>query len=179
MKSSELNRVGEHKWFFCVFNEHFGQVGSLLAQYFYDDGNPLQLLDTIGTIDDSNFVEVPVDFVKTCIEKTKSSSAGFDNISMSVFEYRFDINRHVVTEICNRSFSSGIFSNGLKIAKIKCIFSKGSWCDVNNTGLHFLNFFKSQEEELIILVAFFLLITNIKTIFSLHVQISRDFMLNL
>ena len=33
-------------------------------------------------------------------------------------------------------------------------------CQTNYTGLHFLNFFKSQEEELIILVAFFLLITN-------------------
>ena len=29
----------------------------------------------------------------------------------------------------------------------------------NNTGLHFVNFLKSQEEELIILVAFFRLIT--------------------
>ena len=34
-----------------------------------------------------------------------------------------------------------------------------AWNDY--TGLHFLNVFKSQEEELIILVAFFLLITNI------------------
>ena len=32
---------------------------------------------------------------------------------------------------------------------------------INYTGLHFLNVFKSQEEELIIPVAFFLLITNV------------------
>ena len=44
------------------------------------------------------------------------------------------------------------------------------------TGLHFLNFFKSQEGKLIILIAFFLLNTNMQTIFSKHVQISRNFM---
>ena len=44
------------------------------------------------------------------------------------------------------------------------------------TELHFLNFFKLQEEKFIILIVFFLLITDIKTIFSQHVQISRNFM---
>ena len=51
--------------------------------------------------------------------------------------------------------------------------------NIDNTGLHFSNFFKSQEEKLIIPVAFLLLITSILTIFSPHVQISRNFMLNL
>ena len=50
---------------------------------------------------------------------------------------------------------------------------------INYTGLHFLKFFKSQEEELIILVAFFLLFTSVETLFSLHVQISRNVKVNL
>ena len=51
----------------CAFNEYFGGVGSLLTQNFHDDGDPLQILDNIGTIDVFNFVEVPLDYVKTFI----------------------------------------------------------------------------------------------------------------
>ena len=61
-----------------------------------------------------------------------SSSAGYDNIPISVFKHNVDIIGLVVTEICNRSFTSGKFPNSLKMAKIKCIFKIGSRSDVNN-----------------------------------------------
>ena len=102
--------------FCCALNEHFGQAGSLLAQNFHDDGDPSQLLDNIGTIDDFNFFEFPVDYVKTIIEKMKSSSAGYDNIPLSNSKHIFDTIGPVVTESCNRSLTSGIFASSLKIA---------------------------------------------------------------
>ena len=64
-------------------------------------------------------------------------------------------------------------------------FSLSSWdrgpegSVAHNTGLHSLNFFKSKEEELIILITYFLLTTNISATFSMSVKISRNFMLNL
>ena len=45
------------------------------------------------------------------------------------------------------------------------------------TGLHFLNFFKSQEEELIILIASFSAKYDYLNDFSLYVKISWNFML--
>ena len=60
------------------------------------------------------------------IEKMKSSSADYDNIPISVFKHTFDIVVPAVTEICNRSLTSGMFPNCLEIAKMKCFFKKGS-----------------------------------------------------
>ena len=77
-----------------------------------------------GTMDDFKFVEFPVDYVKAITEKMKSSSACYGNIPISVFKHNFDISGPVVTQICNRSLTSGIFPNSLKIANIKCIFKK-------------------------------------------------------
>ena len=65
----------------------------------------------------------------------------------------------------------------VSVSKLMCQAATRAVTDY--TGLHFLNFFKSQEKELIILEAFFLPKTNILIIFSLHVQISRNYMLNL
>ena len=62
----------------------------------------------------------------------KSSSAGFDNISLSVFKHNFDNIGLFVTGFYNRSLKSGIFPNSLKVAKNKCIFKKDRRCDVNN-----------------------------------------------
>ena len=39
----------------CAFNDYFGHVGSLLVQDFHDDGDPLQFLESIGTMNDLNF----------------------------------------------------------------------------------------------------------------------------
>ena len=119
----------------CAFNKYFRQVGSLLAQNFHDDGDPLQILDNIGTIDDFKFVEVPEDYVKTIVEKMRSSSAGYDNISVRILNIILILLVLLSRIVCSRSSTSGIFPNNLKIAKIKCIFKKGIRCDVNTYRL--------------------------------------------
>ena len=94
---------------FCAFNEYFGQVGSLLAQIFQDNSDPLPFLDNNGTIDDFNFVE-------TIIEKMKSSSAGYDNVPICVFKLNFDFLGPFVTEICNtKKISHVILSVSTKL----------------------------------------------------------------
>ena len=134
VKSMELSgrTISNRIEIYSAFNAHFCKVSSLLVQNLHDDGDPLQLLDNVGTRDYFSFVEVPVDYVKTIIEKMKSSSAGYDNIPISVFKHSLEIIGPVVIEVCNRILTSEIFSNSLKIAKIKCIFKKGIRCDVNN-----------------------------------------------
>ena len=82
----------------------------MLVQKIQDDGDPLQVLDIVGTIDDFNFVEVPVNYAKIFIEKMKISSAGYDNFPIHVFKHKFDINCPVVTKTYNRIISSRVFS---------------------------------------------------------------------
>ena len=48
---------------YCAYNEHF------------------------GTMDDFIFFEVPVAYVKIIIEELKISTAGYDNIPISVFKH--------------------------------------------------------------------------------------------
>ena len=62
----------------------------------------------------------------------KSSSPGYDNIPISVFKHNFDFIGPVVTGICYRGLTSGIFPNRLKIDKIKCIIKESSLCDFNS-----------------------------------------------
>ena len=64
----------------------------------------------------------------------KSLWAGMDNTPITVFKFNFNIIGPVVTKNCNRSLTSGLFPNNLKIAKIKCIFKKGGWWEVNLHG---------------------------------------------
>ena len=56
----------------------------------------MKFLDNVGTIDNFNFDEAPVEYVKTIIGKMKSSSAGYDNIPISVFKHNFDTNDSVL-----------------------------------------------------------------------------------
>ena len=44
----------------------------------------------------------------------RSSSAGYDNIPISVFKHNFDIIGPLVKEICNGSLTSGIFPSSLR-----------------------------------------------------------------
>ena len=65
VKSMELSgrTISNRIEIYSAFNAHFCKVSSLLVQNLHDDGDPLQLLDNVGTRDYFSFVEVPVDYV--------------------------------------------------------------------------------------------------------------------
>ena len=53
---------------------------SQLARNFYNKGNPLRSFDHVCTKDNST-CEGPVDYVKTVSDRSRLSSAGYNNIA--------------------------------------------------------------------------------------------------
>ena len=70
------------------------------------------------------FSQVTVTEISDLIASFKSSSAGYDEISMNIFK---DNLHHLseITYICNLSFQEGVFPKRLMIAIVTCIFKSG------------------------------------------------------
>jgi len=114
------------------FNTFFSNIGASIASAFTNDERYTQFLTDSLTHEAFEFCEFSLHEVTDIIGKLKSSTAGHDNIPMSLFHKNLDLLGQMVLNICNRSLTEGIFPNDLKVAKVIPIFKAGEKDSMNN-----------------------------------------------
>ena len=127
-------KVSDHKLIATEFNRYFVDIGPKLASKINPPVN-LSFRDYLNypTKYRFQFHEVDVKTVSEIINDLKSkSSAGQDGISNKLLKLIKTEVSPLLTIIINQSFLTGIFPEGLKIAKITPIFKNGDSCLFNN-----------------------------------------------
>ena len=103
------------------FNDYFANIGPMMASTFIQDDSFAEYLnDQIH--DRFVFSQVTVTENSDLIASFKSSSPGYDEISMNIFKDNMHHLCEIITYICNLSFQEGVFPKRLMIAIVTCIF---------------------------------------------------------
>ena len=116
------------------FNDYFSNIGSKLADKIfpskYDHLNYLKCSNPVSLfINPTSTIEI-LNLISTL---NNSKSSGPFSIPTDIFKMMGNIVASPLTEIINLSFSTGIYPNNLKIAKIIPVFkNKGSNLQCNN-----------------------------------------------
>ena len=122
------------------FQEHIAadskEIAENFNQYFTSIANQLSENINQPNISFSSYLPEPVPHsfflrpvlpteIKTVINNLKSSSAGYDDISIDVIKKCSDVISPFLVYIVNRSFREGCFPKQLQIARVVPIFKKG------------------------------------------------------
>ena len=117
-----------------AFNDFFSTVASDLLKKKKYNGNRL-FTDYLKTSNDSTFFITPTDEweIKSLIlSLNENKSNGPNSIPNEIFSKVAPILSKPLSNICNHSFSTGIYPEKLKIAKIIPIYKKDSKISVKN-----------------------------------------------
>ena len=115
------------------FGKFFQNIGPSLADKIPATENSFNdyLPDPVQSrfkMDDTNEIEI----YETILSLKDKKSTGFDNLPTKIIKISASIISPILSHIFNKSFSTGIFPEGLKIGKIIPIFKSGDKNDVNN-----------------------------------------------
>ena len=113
------------------FNDYFANIGPMMANTFIQDDSFTEYLnDQIH--DRSVFSQVTVIEISDFIASFKSSSPGYDEISMNIFKDNIHHLGEIITYIWNLSYiyvlyicKKVFFPKRLMIAIVTCIFKSG------------------------------------------------------
>ena len=116
------------------FNTHFSQIGKKIANSMITSS-----ADSYGhyltnpTTNCFTFREVTREAVKKCISELASkTSTAADGISSKLLKYVSDEISEPLALIINQCFSTGVFPDNLKLARVKPLFKKGNTFDPGN-----------------------------------------------
>lgn len=107
------------------FNSYFINVGKSLAENIVNTNT--SYTDFLPNRNDSIFVMSPVtyDELMNATNRLRDSSPGFEGIPMKILRIIIPVISPVIIYLCNKSFSTGIFPDQLKIAKVIPIYKSG------------------------------------------------------
>ena len=115
-----------------VFNDHFVNVGSRIAQSI-----PKSVINHVsflrGDYQNSFFIRaVSRTEVLSIISSLKSKSSEISVVPVRIFKYLAPIISSALSCIINKSFTSGIFPDSLKVAKVIPLPKPGDKSDLSN-----------------------------------------------
>ena len=70
--------------------------------------------------------------IKSIILNLRKSSPGFDGIPCSILKSSADVISGVLSEMINLSFSTGVYPEKLKVAKVIAIYKSGDKTNISN-----------------------------------------------
>ena len=114
------------------FNEFFSNIGTSISSGFTNDESYAHFLTENLSHDSFSFCEVSLSELHVIMGGLKLSSAGHDNIPLSLLCKNIDLLGVNILSICNRSLAEGVFPNSLKVAKVIPIFKTGERESLNN-----------------------------------------------
>ena len=103
------------------FNDFFSNIGTSISSGFTNDESYAQFLTENPSHDSFTFCEVSLSELYDIMGGLKLSSAGHDNIPLSLLCKNIDLLGVIIQIICNRRLA-GVFPNSLKVAKATPIF---------------------------------------------------------
>ena len=114
------------------FNKYFVNVGASLANNIQkSDINPTSYIS--NTIMESMYApNVNETEIIRIIQNLKSSSPGWDNVSVKVIKHTYHSYIEPLKHLMNLSLIDGVFPNELKIAKIIPIYKQGNYMHMSN-----------------------------------------------
>ena len=113
-----------------AFNEHFASVGKRINDSFSNMGAGGSLE---GSVPNSIFIsDVSENEVKNIILSMKDKPCHTSVIPNQIFKSIINIITPILTKIVNKSFTTGIFPQSLKLARVVPIFKSGDKKDMNN-----------------------------------------------
>ena len=113
-------------------NEYFTNIGSTLASTIPDSNvDPLSYLR--GNFPGSYMLyPTSPEEVRNIIVSLKKSSPGFDEIPCCILKNSADVVSVIMSKIINLSFSTGVYPEKLKIAKVIAIYKSGEKTNISN-----------------------------------------------
>ena len=125
----------DHKEIADQFNLFFSNIGSTLSDSFEINDNTLDFTDYLNNTAEHrfNFNRITESETLSIINKLRSkNSSGKDEISNNLLKLIKDKISKPLTIIRNQSLKTGMFSEALKIAKVKPLYKKGDNFCLNN-----------------------------------------------
>ena len=134
MKNSDINAIYDDN---CKLRTEKVTIASILNKYFTSVGKKIQKLFTITQMiwtessDNKNpskfqLQSVPYDYVEQELNKLKTNeAAGLDKISTRLLKDTASVIAPVLTNLINKSFTSGCFPKRWKSAKVFALFKDG------------------------------------------------------
>ena len=115
------------------FNEYFVNVGPSLANKIQSSNVHYQQF-LCGNYPNSFalFFTTPEEVIKVTNELANKTSAGYDNISISLIKKIIPFIAKPLSELVNKSFETGIVPDQLKIARVCPIYKSGDPCSFSN-----------------------------------------------
>ena len=116
-----------------MFNEYFTNIGPKLASTL--DNNTGHFTQFLSENNENSLFFTPTnnsEILKIVQSLKSSKSCGHDDISMHLLKKIIFYIVSPLTHICNLSFTSGVFPNSLKIAKVIPIYKKDDPSQMNN-----------------------------------------------
>ena len=112
-----------------ILNEFFSKVGENLNAEIPRTNNISYRKYLNGINRDHNrflFTPVNEEQVVSIIKSLKNTGAGLDDIPMFIFKENASKLASIITFICNKSLTTGVYPKGLTVARITCIFKAGN-----------------------------------------------------
>ena len=109
-----------------IFNEYFSTIAAQLdAKLPSSDIDPLDYLNSADTLCSLNLYAVGIPEINKIVSNLKNTHSGINEVPVKIFKNIFSCISHVLKNLINRSFKTGIFPNCLKIARITPVHKKG------------------------------------------------------
>ena len=115
------------------YNNYFTDLGTTLASTIPPAHKSFQDYLTGNILNSfSLYLTDSIEVINVVSDLKNNSSEGYDGISVKVLKQTISPVAHVIAQLINLSFTSGIFPDALKIAKICPIFKSGNRYDIGN-----------------------------------------------
>ena len=114
------------------FNNHFTAIGPSLSAKIPPPDHPHSFYLPPPTQNSLCFRQITPIETKDIIMSLNDSSPGHDGIPGKIIKATSDILAPIIAHLCNKSLSTGVFPNSLKIAVVKPIFKSGIDTDMHN-----------------------------------------------
>ena len=131
-------------------NDYFCNIGYKLNNDFPSNLNDFSRF--MGVNHTCRFKFSPVSEVEiiNIIDNFRNTGPGYDGLPMFLFKDNLEFLSGVITRICNKSLSSGVFPSQLTVARVTCIFKSGdSENPANYRPISLLSSFSKILEKII------------------------------
>ena len=131
------------------FNNYFSTIGDNLVSDFIPTKDFLNYMPANVTSVFS-FHDACVEEIKEIVRWLRDSCQGVDGLPAKIFKINIDNIAEIITFICNKSMSSGIFPERLAVAIVACVYKAGEHQQFTNyRALSILNVFSKILEILV------------------------------
>ena len=117
------SNITDNKLIADEFNKYFVNIGpNLISKLPQSTPNPTTFMSASRTYPSIFLTPTTTDEIKSIMLHLKSSSPGYDGITLPILKHIFQIIANTLTHLINLSLQNGIVPNEIKIAKVTPIY---------------------------------------------------------